>query len=157
MKYIKSYMLFIWTALIVTSCAYDNLKDDVDALGERVTNMEKQVKILNDNIAVVSYIVDPQNKTITNVQTTGAGKDARYIITLSNGEELILTMGQPGTTNNPDITVGEDGYWYINGEFVLVLTVHGMRYPVVTSRVLVLWATKCSSRQKSMVTNLWLH
>lgn len=116
MKYIKSYMLFIWTALIVTSCAYDNLKDDVDALGERVTNMEKQVKILNDNIAVVSYIVDPQNKTITNVQTTGAGKDARYIITLSNGEELILTMGQPGTTNNPDITVGEDGYWYINGE-----------------------------------------
>lgn len=74
MKYIKSYMLFIWTALIVTSCAYDNLKDDVDALGERVTNMEKQVKILNDNIAVVSYIVDPQNKTITNVQTTGARK-----------------------------------------------------------------------------------
>lgn len=116
MKYIKSYMFFIWMALIVTSCAYDNLKDDVDALGERVTNMEKQVKILNDNIAVVSYIVDPQNKTITNVQTTGSGKDARYIITLSNGEELILTMGQSGTTNNPDITVGEDGYWYINGK-----------------------------------------
>lgn len=115
MKYIKSYILFVLMGLAVTGCTMDDLKDDVNDLKDRVTLIEQQVKLLNDNLAVVSYILDPQNKTITNVKTEGQGENQQYVIMLSNGDQLTLTIGKEGTVNEPEITIGEDGKWYING------------------------------------------
>lgn len=112
MKQLKSYILFVWMALVAAGCAYEDLKDDVNRLDGRVTLIEEQVKILNDNLEVMSYILDPQNKTINSVQTTGE----QHVITLSNGDQLVLTVGAPGTIDEPEIMVGEDKCWYINGE-----------------------------------------
>lgn len=111
MKHIK-YLFLVCMSLMAGSCSkYDDLKDDVSALGERVALIEEQVKMLNDNVAVMSYILDPQNRTISDVRT----ENGTYVITLSDGTALTLTVGQPGTINEPEITV-EDGYWCINGE-----------------------------------------
>lgn len=115
----------------VTGCTTDDLKDDVNDLKDRVTLIEEQVKLLNDNLAVVAYILDPQNKTIANVETST--KD-QYVITLSNGEKLTLTIGKPGTIDEPEITIGEDGMWYVNGESTGVVAVgtdgkNGEGYP----------------------------
>ena len=111
MKHIK-YLFLVCMSLMAGSCSkYDDLKDDVSALGERVALIEEQVKMLNDNVAVMSYILDPQNRTISGVRT----ENGTYVITLSDGTALTLTVGQPGTINEPEITV-EDGYWCINGE-----------------------------------------
>lgn len=74
MKYIKSYILFVLMGLAVTGCTMDDLKDDVNDLKDRVTLIEQQVKLLNDNLAVISYILDPQNKTISNVKKEGREK-----------------------------------------------------------------------------------
>lgn len=115
MKYIKSYILFVLMGLAVTGCTMDDLKDDVNDLKDRVTLIEQQVKLLNDNLAVISYILDPQNKTISNVKKEGEGENQQYVITLSNGDQLTLTIGKEGTVNEPEITIGEDGKWYING------------------------------------------
>lgn len=115
MKYIKSYILFVLMGLAVTGCTMDDLKDDVNDLKDRVTLIEQQVKLLNDNLAVISYILDPQNKTISNVKKEGQGENQQYVITLSNGDQLTLTIGKEGTVNEPEITIGEDGKWYING------------------------------------------
>lgn len=131
MKYIKSYILFFLMVFAVTGCTTDDLKDDVNNLKDRVTLIEEQVKLLNDNLAVVAYILDPQNKTIANVETPT--KD-QYVITLSNGEKLTLTIGKPGTIDEPEITIGEDGMWYVNGESTGVVAVgtdgkNGEGYP----------------------------
>lgn len=116
MKYIKSYLLFALMALTVTGCTLDDLQDDVNNLKDRVTLIEQQVKLLNDNLAVVGYILDAQNKTVSKVETvTEGGKETQHVITLSDGTKLTLTIGAPGTVNEPMITVGEDKMWYING------------------------------------------
>ena len=110
MKYMKSYILFALMGWAVTSCTLNDLKDDVDNLKDRVTLIEQQVKLLNDNLAVAGFVLDPQNKLITDVKE----KDGQFVIELTNGDKLNLTIGKPGTVNEPVITI-EDGYWVING------------------------------------------
>lgn len=58
MKYIKSYILFVIMGFAVAGCTIDDLKDDVNDLKDRVTLIEQQVKLLNDNLAVIGYILD---------------------------------------------------------------------------------------------------
>ena len=117
MKYIKSYILFFLMVFAVTGCTTDDLKDDVNGLKDRVTLIEEQVKLLNDNLAVIAYILDPQNKTISEVKNvTDNGEVTQKKIVLSDGTELTLTIGKPGTINEPEVTVGEDKTWYINGK-----------------------------------------
>ena len=116
MKYIKSYILFVIMGFAVAGCTMDDLKDDVNDLKDRVTLIEQQVKLLNDNLAVIGYILDPQNKTVSKVETVKEnGVAAKYVITLSDNTQLTLTIGKEGTVNEPEITIGDDGKWYING------------------------------------------
>jgi hypothetical protein len=42
MKYIKSYILLALMVLAVTGCKQEDLKDDVNALKDRVTLLEEQ-------------------------------------------------------------------------------------------------------------------
>ena len=114
MKYIKSYILFVIMGFAVAGCTIDDLKDDVNDLKDRVTLIEQQVKLLNDNLAVIGYILDPQNKTVSKVETVKEnGVAAKYVITLSDNTQLTLTIGKEGTVNEPEITIGDDGKWYI--------------------------------------------
>lgn len=135
MKYIKSYILFFLMVFAVTGCTTDDLKDDVNDLKDRVTLIEEQVKLLNDNLAVIAYILDTQNKTISEVKNvTDNGEVTQKKIVLSDGTELTLTIGKPGTINEPEVTVGEDKMWYINGEPTGVIAVgepgkNGEGYP----------------------------
>ncbi|MDC7139095.1 PL29 family lyase N-terminal domain-containing protein [Bacteroides finegoldii] len=135
MKYIKLYILFFLMIFAVTGCTTDDLKDDVNDLKDRVTLIEEQVKLLNDNLAVIAYILDTQNKTISEVKNvTDNGEVTQKKIVLSDGTELTLTIGKPGTINEPEVTVGEDKMWYINGEPTGVIAIgepgkNGEGYP----------------------------
>lgn len=134
MKYIKSYILFVLMVFTVTGCTLDDLKDDVNNLKDRVTLIEEQVKLLNDNLAVIGYILDPQNKTVSKVETVTEGGVEKYIITLSDDRQLSLVIGKEGTVNEPEITIGEDGKWYINGNSTGIVAVgedgkNGEGYP----------------------------
>lgn len=111
MKYIKSYILLALMILSVTGCKVDDLKDDVNDLKDRVTLIEEQVKILNDNVEVMAYVLDSQQKTISSVTVN----EGQYVITLSDGSVLTLTIGAPGTVQTPSISVDENGYWVVNG------------------------------------------
>ena len=50
MKYYKSFILFSLFALAFVSCNTDDLERDIDALKDRVTNVEAQVQQLNDEM-----------------------------------------------------------------------------------------------------------
>ena len=96
MRYIKSYILFVIMGFAVAGCTMDDLKDDVNDLKDRVTLIEQQVKLLNDNLAVIGYILDPQNKTVSKVETVKEnGVAAKYVITLSDNTQLTEYRQQP--------------------------------------------------------------
>ena len=91
----------------------DDLQDRVDALGNRVTALEEQVKILNENLETLGTLLNMENmKTIKDVQTD----NGQYTITLSDNTELSLTIGVQGTAQEPEITIDEDGEWVVNGK-----------------------------------------
>lgn len=111
MKYIKSYIFLTLMVVSLVGCKVDDLKDDVNDLKDRVALIEEQVKLLNDNVEVLSYVLDPQQKTIKSVTEN----NGQYVITLSDGSVMTLTIGQPGTIVQPEILVDNNGYWVVNG------------------------------------------
>lgn len=98
-------------AVSFVGCKMDDLKDDVNDLKDRVTLMEEQIKILNDNVEVFAYVLDSQQKTISSVTES----NGQYIITLSDGSTMTLTVGKAGSVVQPTISVNDDGYWVVNG------------------------------------------
>ena len=114
MKYIKSFLFFVMAAAFtLAGCNdQDDLQDEVDALGNRVTALEEQVKILNENLETLGTLLNMENmKTIKSVQTD----NGQYTITLSDNTVLSLTVGVQGTAQKPKITI-EDGKWVVNGK-----------------------------------------
>lgn len=111
MKYIKSYIFLTLMVVSLVGCKMDDLEDDVNDLKDRVTLIEEQVKLLNDNVEVLAYVLDPQQKTIKSVTEN----NGQYVITLSDGSVMTLTIGQPGTIVQPEISVDNNGYWVVNG------------------------------------------
>lgn len=115
MKYIKSFLFFVMAAAFtLAGCNdQDDLQDRVDALGNRVTALEEQVKILNENLETLGTLLNMENmKTIKDVQTD----NGQYTITLSDNTVLSLTIGVQGTAREPEITIDEDGEWVVNGK-----------------------------------------
>lgn len=113
MKFMKLYILFALSVLGITGCKMENLKDDVNELKDRVTLLEQQAQILNDNIKAMAYILDQNNLAISSVEESQDG--SQFTIILSNGDELTLTIGKPGDASLVPTIEIIDGYWYING------------------------------------------
>ena len=64
MRYYKSFILFGMFAWTFTSCNTDDLERNIDALTDRVVNMEAQIQRLNDNMNLIRVMLDG-NQTIT--------------------------------------------------------------------------------------------
>lgn len=101
---VSSFLLF--------SCSASDLRKDVDELNAQVKSIEAQVELLNSNVEALYYIMNPQNQTVESVTPLGD----KYVLSLSNGEVITLQIGQPGTIDQPNVVVGDDGMWYVNGE-----------------------------------------
>lgn len=110
MRYYKLILLFGLFAWTFASCNTDDLEKDINALKDRVTSMETQVKQLNDEMNIIRVLLDG-NKTITDYSMDGD----TYTLTLSNGEKLTLTPGVVGG-NYPSIEIGDNGNWVIGGK-----------------------------------------
>lgn len=113
MKFMKLYILFALSVFGITGCKMENLKDDVNELKDRVTLLEQQAQILNDNIKAMAYILEQNNLAISSVEESQDG--SQFTIILSNGDELTLTIGKPGDASLVPTIEIIDGYWYING------------------------------------------
>ncbi len=109
MKRNKSFLLFGLLAWLFTACNTDDLEKDIDTLTARVTDMETQMRTLNDNLNIVRIMLDG-NKTIMNYSQDGG----TYTLTLSNGETFKLTPGTIGG-NYPSVSISENGTWVVGG------------------------------------------
>lgn len=110
MRYYKSFILSGLFAFALVSCNTDDLEKDIDALRDRVENVETQVQRLNDQMNIIRVLLDG-NKTIMEWAQDGD----TYTLKLSNGETLTLTPGVCGGTY-PSVEVGSNGNWVIGGE-----------------------------------------
>ena len=94
--------------LLYTGCTKD-YSDDINDLKKSVSDLETTVSQLNAAITAGSVI--------TNVQRNST--DDGWVITLSNGKPYEVKDGKNGTngtngTNGSVVTIGTDGYWYID-------------------------------------------
>lgn len=110
MRYYKSFILFGMFAWTFTSCNTDDLERNIDALTDRVVNMEAQIQRLNDNMNLIRVMLDG-NQTITE----WSENNGTYTLKLSNGETLTLTPGNEDQKNYPSIEIGSNGNWVIGG------------------------------------------
>ena len=113
MKSLKSLLPFLLVVFALAGCKTDDLEKDIDALTDRVTSLEAQVSLLNENLNALRVFVDG-GKTITGYTTQGTAPDLTYTITLSDGETITLSQGSVGTVSTPEIEI-ENGNWIING------------------------------------------
>ncbi len=111
MKTSKILLPFLLAMFVLAGCNTDDLKEDIDALTDRVTSLEAQMSLLNENLNALRVFVEG-NKTVVSYTVDDNGT---YTVVLSDGETLTLTQGSEGSVDTPTITINEDGNWVING------------------------------------------
>lgn len=113
MKKLKSLLPFLLMLFALVGCKTDDLEKDIDSLKDRVTSLEAQVSLLNDNLNAIRVILDG-SKTISSYTS----ENGTYTLTLSDGSTITLTQGSEGQIVMPDITINENGQWVLNGEVI---------------------------------------
>ena len=91
------------TGTLVSCKDYD---DDITNLQEQIDKNAKAIKEINDLIA--------KGGVITGTTSVEGGVK----VTLSNGNEFTIKNGENGAKGDPGVswTIGEDGFWYKDGE-----------------------------------------
>lgn len=110
MKTAKLLFCCVCSVLFLTQCTDDDLLSDLNTLSNRVENMEATVNSLNENLEALQVLLQ-SNKTIRDWSV----KDGVYTLILSDNTEITLTQGKVGEVQIPEIAIGEDGCWVING------------------------------------------
>lgn len=111
MKKIFKSLLLATAAFAAAACQQsdiDDLERDIENLRSRLTALETQVDVLNDNVEALQKLLN--GATVNSVEE----KDGVYTITLSNGEVLTLTQGSEGGYYTPTIGVDNEGYWVVS-------------------------------------------
>lgn len=127
----------LFTALAIaslSSCKYDDsaIWEKVNSLDERVTNIEKQLKSMNESLTSLKGLYDALDNRlyITNVNPNSNG----YSITFSDNSTISIKNGKDGINGKdaPIINVREDNgsyYWTqtVNGKTDYLLDSNGNR------------------------------
>ena len=105
------------------SCTYDDtdIRDKVNELDSRLTELEQVVKQLNANVGSLMTIVNALENQIAIESVTPLSDGTGYVILFSDSSSITITNGKDGET--PVISVGKDVdglyYWKVNGEWLL--------------------------------------
>lgn len=105
------------------SCTYDDteLKNKVDDLDKRLTELEQTVRSINANVGSLMTIVSALEKEIKIDKVVDLEDGSGHVIMFTDGSSITVTNGTDGET--PAISVGKDAdgiyYWKVNGEWLL--------------------------------------
>lgn len=113
MKKILIFMTAIAAAFSLTVSCNDlsEIEERVDSLESRIQALETICASLNSNVASLQEFTD-NNKSISKIEE----KDGVYTLTLSDGNDIVLNQGSEGTAVMPEITIGENGNWFVEGK-----------------------------------------
>ena len=100
-KYLSA--LLFGALLFASTATFTSCKDYDDD----IKNLQEQIDANKAAIDEINALIQ-SGGVITNVESTSEG----VVVTLSNGRTFELSNGTPGSV----VTMGSDGYWYIDGE-----------------------------------------
>ena len=127
----KFFFASIIAALLFSavSCTYDDteLKNKVDDLDKRLTELEQTVKSINDNVGSLMTIVNALEKEVKIDKVVNLEDGSGHVIMFTDGSSITVTNGKDGADGDngetPVISVGKDAdgiyYWKVNGEWLL--------------------------------------
>lgn len=126
----KSKFIFasIIAALLFSavSCTYDDteLKNKVNDLDKRLTELEQTVKSINTNVGSLMTIVNALEKEVKIDKVVALEDGSGHIIMFTDGSSITVTNGRDGNDGEtPVISVGKDTdglyYWKVNGDWLL--------------------------------------
>lgn len=133
----KFFLMFAALGVLFTSCQYDDtaLSNRIDALDERLSELEETVRLLNEDIAGVETLVNALNENVY-VSKIVEGETG-YEVYFTNGDKITIANGKDGEAGKDGVTVtvmlGEDGlyYWAVEENGVCsFIEVDGKRLPV---------------------------
>jgi len=126
----KSKFIFasIIAALLFSavSCTYDDteLKNKVNDLDKRLTELEQTVKSINANVGSLMTIVNALEKEVKIDKVVNLEDGSGHVIMFTDGSSITVTNGRDGNDGEtPVISVGKDTdglyYWKVNGDWLL--------------------------------------
>lgn len=126
----KSKFIFasIIAALLFSavSCTYDDteLKNKVNDLDKRLTELEQTVKSINANVGSLMTIVNALEKEVKIDKVVALEDGGGHVIMFTDGSSITVTNGRDGNDGEtPVISVGKDTdglyYWKVNGDWML--------------------------------------
>lgn len=111
------------------SCTYDDtdLKNKVDNLDSRLTELEQVVKQLNTNVGSLMTIVNALENQVKIEDIITLEDGSGYVIKFTDGKVATIVNGKDGENGEdgktPAITVEKDAdglyYWKVSGEWLL--------------------------------------
>lgn len=122
-KTLKLIAVTLAAAGLTFSCSYDDseLRDKVDNLDGRVTELEAIVKDLNTNINSLMTVVQALKDQVSITSVLPLEDGTGYSIDFSDGKHIEVINGTDGDTPIVSIKADTDGeyYWTVNGEWIL--------------------------------------
>lgn len=128
---IKKYLSIALAAMFFSaaSCTYDDtdIRNKVDELDSRLTELEQVVKQLNTNVGSLMTIVNALENQIRIESVTTLSDGSGYVILFSDSSRITVSDGKNGADGSdgdtPVVSIGKDidglYYWKVNGEWLL--------------------------------------
>lgn len=111
------------------SCTYDDteLKNKVNDLDKRLTELEETVKSINANVGSLMTIVNALEKEVKIDKVVSLEDGSGHVIMFTDGSSISIPNGKDGADGDdgetPVISIGKDVdglyYWKVNGEWLL--------------------------------------
>lgn len=112
----------IFLAILVSSCTnLDEIYRRLDDYGTRLTRVEEKVLIANGDIKTLQALIKAQEDNITIKSWRPLDDKSGYVLTMSDGNTIVLKNGVDGASSNIGVKrATDDGllYWTMNGAFM---------------------------------------
>lgn len=112
----------IFLAILVSSCTnLDEIYRRLDDYGTRLTRVEEKVLIANGDIKTLQALIKAQEDNITIKSWRPLDDKSGYVLTMSDGNTIVLKNGADGASSNIGVKrATDDGllYWTMNGAFM---------------------------------------
>lgn len=117
------YAIGIAVMTLLHGCSYDDsdLRNSVENLNDRVTNLETLCRQMNSDLSALQTILTALQAKEYVEQITELNDGSGYTLTLSSGKTMTIRNGKDGQTPAISVRKDTDGIWYwtLDGEWLL--------------------------------------
>lgn len=116
-----NFLFVLFVMALVTGCTnldfFERRLDDYEA---RLQKLENEMQAANRDIVALRELFKANEKAITITDYRPLDDNSGYVLTMSDGNKIVLKNGLNGQSSAIGVKKGEDGilYWTLNGEYM---------------------------------------